>query len=107
MPATDVAVSAALIGAALADVVIVGTINAAWDSGQAALVRELERRGKEPIVIALRTPYDCVAFPMIQTYLCTYGIRPASIEAVTRVLFGEIEARGVLPCALPDGFARG
>jgi hypothetical protein len=38
---------------------------------------------------------------MIETYLCAYGIRSTTTEAVARVLFGEIEARGVLPCAIP------
>lgn len=85
-----------------ADTVIVGTINAYRDATQVALVNELRARGKHPIVIALRAPYDLVEFPMIDDYLCTYGIRPVSMEAVTRVLFGEIEARGVLPCAIPE-----
>jgi beta-N-acetylhexosaminidase len=53
-------------------------------------------------VIALRTPYDLIAFPMIETYLCAYGIRAVTTEAVARVLFGEIEARGALPCPIPD-----
>lgn len=85
-----------------ADVVIVGTINAYRDMTQTALVNELHARGKRPIVIALRAPYDLVEFPMIEDYLCTYSIRPVSMEAVARVLFGEIEARGALPCAIPQ-----
>ncbi|MBZ0307909.1 MAG: glycoside hydrolase family 3 protein, partial [Anaerolineae bacterium] len=79
-----------------ASIVIVGTINA--DENQAALVRTLYHRGKMPIVVALRTPYDLNAFPMIETYLCSYGIRPVSMKALARVLWGEIEAQGVLPC---------
>lgn len=84
-----------------ADMVIVGTIAADHDSAQAALVNELHTRGKAPIVVALRTPYDLRAFPQIETYLCAYGIRPVTTEAVARVLFGEILARGVLPCPIP------
>lgn len=84
-----------------ADRVVVGTICADQDLGQAALVRELHQRGQRPIVVALRTPYDLRAFPEIETYLCAYSARPAATEAVARVLFGEIEARGVLPCTLP------
>jgi len=84
-----------------AKVVIVGTITADRDPVQAELVRALYQRGQWPIVVALRTPYDLVEFPMIDTYLCAYGIRPVTMEAVVRVLFGEIAARGVLPCALP------
>lgn len=86
---------------ASADIVIVGTNCVDHDPTQGALVRELIRRGKQPIVVALRTPYDLRAFPDVETYLCAYSYRRASTEAVTRVLFGEIEARGVLPCTIP------
>ena len=87
--------------AANADVVIIGTICADQDPSQAALVRELHRLGKQPMVVSLRTPYDLRAFPEIENYLCAYSYRPTSVEAVARVLFGEIEARGVLPCTIP------
>jgi beta-N-acetylhexosaminidase len=85
-----------------ADIVIVGTITADQDTSQAAMVRALCDLGKQPIVVSLRTPYDIIAFPMVNTYLCSYSIRPVSMEAVARVLFGEIQATGVLPCALPE-----
>jgi beta-N-acetylhexosaminidase len=95
------AVQDTLNAASTADIVIVGTITADQDSSQAALVNELITRGQNPIVVALRTPYDLRAFPQAQTYLCSYGIRPVSMEAVARVLFGEIQARGLLPCTIP------
>ena len=85
-----------------ADTVIVGTISADQHAGQTELVRALHARGQCPIVIALRTPYDLAAFPMIETYLCAYSIRPVAVEAAARVLFGEIEATGVLPGAIPE-----
>ncbi|MFO7322550.1 MAG: beta-N-acetylhexosaminidase [Chloroflexota bacterium] len=84
-----------------AGLVVVGTIAASEDESQAALVRALHERGQSPVVVALRTPYDIVAFPMIETYLCAYGVRTVTCEAVAKVLFGEIEARGILPCAIP------
>ncbi|MCA9913870.1 MAG: hypothetical protein KC496_11000, partial [Anaerolineae bacterium] len=83
------------------DKVIVGTIGADKDESQAEFVNALIARDQQPIVIALRTPYDLVAFPGVDTYLCAYGLRDVTTEAVARVLFGEIEATGVLPCALP------
>lgn len=83
-----------------ADTVVVGTILADKQEMQALLVNRLLEAGKNPVVIAMRTPYDLVAFPSVETYLCTYSIRPASMEATARVLFGEIEAVGVLPCAV-------
>ncbi|MEO8397794.1 MAG: glycoside hydrolase family 3 C-terminal domain-containing protein [Chloroflexota bacterium] len=84
-----------------ADIVIVGTNFADQDASQAILVNELHRRGKQPIVVSLRTPYDLRAFPQIETYLCAYSDRPVTTEAIARVLFGEIEARGILPCTIP------
>lgn len=83
------------------DVVVVGTLNANHDDSQAELVKALITRGQQVIVVALRTPYDLVAFPQVETYLCAYGIRDVTTEAVARVLFGEIIATGVLPCAIP------
>lgn len=81
-----------------ADVVIIGTISAEIFEGQAALVEALQVRGHAPIVVAMRTPYDLIAFPEIKTYLCAYGIRDVTTEAIAKVLFGEIVATGVLPC---------
>ena len=105
--ASDAEVSAVLEATRDADVVVVGTIQAADDPAQAALVHALYARGGRPIVLALRTPYDLAVFPMVETYLCTYSIRPVSMEAAARVLFGEIPARGSLPCGIPGIAASG
>lgn len=99
--ASDMTVRAVLRLLEDADQIIVGTIGADHDEGQTALIRALCERGQQPVVVSLRTPYDCVALPMVETYLCAYSVRPVATEAVARVLFGEIEATGVLPCALP------
>lgn len=85
-----------------AKVVVVGTLAADHDPAQAQLVQALIEQGQSPVVVALRTPYDLLAFPMIDTYLCAYSIRPVATEAVARVLFGEIKAQGQLPCAIPS-----
>lgn len=105
--ASDADTRAVLEASRNADVVIVGTISASDDLAQAALVRALLVRGDRLVVVSLRTPYDLVAFPAVETYLCAYSIRPASMEAVARVLFGEIPARGLLPCAIPGIAASG
>lgn len=99
--ADDAALGALLAQAEGAARVIVGTIAAENDPRQAELVRQLIARGHDPVVIAMRTPYDLAAFPMVNTYLCIYGIRQPNTEAAARALFGEIEARGVLPCRIP------
>jgi beta-N-acetylhexosaminidase len=99
--ADDAALGALLAQADGAARVIVGTIAADNDPRQAELVRQLIARGHDLVVIAMRTPYDLAAFPMVTTYLCIYGIRQPNTEAAARALFGEIEARGVLPCRIP------
>lgn len=99
---TDNHIAAMIEAVSSAIAIIVGTVSAEPDSSQARLVRALHQAGRKPIVIAMRTPYDILAFPMVDTYLCTYSIRPVSMEAVARVLFGEIRAEGVLPCAIPN-----
>jgi beta-N-acetylhexosaminidase len=91
----------ALQAVAQSAVVILGTLRADQDATQAALVQAMLARGQRVIVVALRTPYDLLAFPQVETYLCAYGIRPVTIEAVARVLMGEIPAWGVLPCPIP------
>lgn len=95
-------ISAIVRAAQNAHTVVVGTVAADQDRCQAALVNALLVDGHRPVVIALRTPYDLLAFPTVETYLCAYGIRAVTTEAVARVLFGEIAATGVLPCPIPE-----
>ncbi len=99
--AADSEIAAIVEAARNADIVIVGTVSADRDAGQAALVRALAECDKDPIVVALRTPYDLIRFPAVTTYVCAYSIRAVSVESVARVLFGEIAAVGTLPCTIP------
>jgi beta-N-acetylhexosaminidase len=82
------------------DLVIVGTINAAPRSGQGALVRALLGQRTPTIAVALRMPYDVAAYPGVETYACTYGILPPSMEALAEALWGRIPFRGTLPVSL-------
>jgi beta-N-acetylhexosaminidase len=83
------------------DLVIVGTINAGARPGQAALVRELLRRGVAVVAIALRLPYDLAAYPEAPTYLCTYSILPPVMDALANALWGRAAITGRLPTAIP------
>ena len=83
------------------DLVIIGTINAGARPGQAALVRELLRRDVAVIAIALRLPYDLVAYPEAPTYLCTYSILPPVMDALANALWGRAAITGRLPTAIP------
>jgi beta-N-acetylhexosaminidase len=85
------------------DTVILATYSA-WSatySAQAQIVHDLIAAGKEPIVIALREPYDLTKFPAVSTYLATYSANPESMAAVAAVLVGQAKAAGELPVSLP------
>jgi beta-N-acetylhexosaminidase len=83
------------------DLVVIGTINAFTQAGQAELVRRVLRKGMPLIVIAMRLPYDLMAFPEAPTYVCTYSILEPSMQAVARALFGQAGMTGQLPVTIP------
>jgi len=83
------------------DVVLIGTVNACAQPGQAALVNAVLRSGRATIVAALRLPYDLTAFPSAGTYLCTYSVLAPSMTALAAVLFGAAPAEGQLPVTIP------
>ena len=96
---TDVEVASVLEAAAGHDLIVVGTIDAG--QGQANLITELVATEKPVVAVALRTPYDLSRYPSARTYVCTYGIHPASMEALAAALFGEGSFPGRLPAAVP------
>ncbi|MEW6233673.1 MAG: glycoside hydrolase family 3 C-terminal domain-containing protein, partial [Chloroflexota bacterium] len=83
------------------DVIIIATRNADLHPEQGRLVREILALGKPTAIMALRNPYDLMAFPQAPTYLATYGDAPCSVEAVVQALFGELAPRGRLPVSIP------
>jgi beta-N-acetylhexosaminidase len=83
------------------DLVVIGTINAFTQAGQAELVRRILSQGIPLIVIAMRLPYDLMAFPETPTYVCTYSILEPSMQAVARALFGQAGMSGKLPVTIP------
>jgi beta-N-acetylhexosaminidase len=89
--------------ARLADcaIVIVGTINAGEQPGQAALVRALVGRGVAVVAAALRLPYDLAAYPEAQTYLCAYSILAPALDALADAIWGRAPISGHLPAGIP------
>jgi beta-N-acetylhexosaminidase len=81
--------------------IIIGTINADQHPGQAALINSLIELGQPVIAVALRMPYDILAYPRVATYLCTYSLQPASLQALAQVLWGRLACVGQLPVELP------
>ncbi|HET7142566.1 MAG TPA: glycoside hydrolase family 3 N-terminal domain-containing protein [Anaerolineales bacterium] len=89
------------------DFIVIGTINAFNQEGQAILVREVQKFNIPMIVVALRLPYDLVAFPKVPTYLCTYGILEPSMRALAKAVFGHREVTGRLPVSIPGLYEAG
>ncbi|WNQ11998.1 beta-N-acetylhexosaminidase [Paenibacillus aurantius] len=109
IPLADVARMSgeALEMAASYERIVVATYNACFDDAQALLVRELLARGKRPIVVATRMPYDLLAFPAVPVYVCLYESRPLALQSAAKVLAGQLPARGRLPVSLSGEFPAG
>ncbi|SCG66246.1 glycoside hydrolase family 3 protein [Micromonospora inositola] len=104
--------------AAHSDLVVVSTMNAASvnpitglptasAAAQQALVKALLATGKPVVVSGMRNPYDISYFTEAPTYLATYGYTAASMESLTRVLFGEVNPVGKLPVTIPHANGSG
>lgn len=89
------------------DLLVLGTISASLDRGQADLVRAMRATGTPLVWVALRTPWDLVVEPDAPTYVCTYGIHRPSLDALADVLFGAAPAAGRLPVAIRGLYERG
>jgi beta-N-acetylhexosaminidase len=96
--------AAAVAAAKSNDLVVVTTDNAWGDSGQQALVEELEQSGTPVVVAALGGPYDLGYFPDVTTFVAAYGYQPATLTALVDDLFGA-QPKGHLPVTVrtPDG----
>ncbi|TWD79449.1 beta-N-acetylhexosaminidase [Kribbella amoyensis] len=104
---TDAAIADAVAKAQANDVTVVLT-QKAWDTTvtdkqakQQKLVKDLLATGKTVIVVAVRDPYDIAYFDAAPTYVATYGYQAVSMEALTKVLYGEIAPAGKLPVDIP------
>ncbi len=104
---TDAQIADAVAAAAGRDAVVVTTMKA-WDAtvtdkrrGQQKLVAALRDTGVPVVVVATRDPYDIAYLGDAPTYLATYSYSPVAIEAVARVIAGEVSPTGKLPVDIP------
>lgn len=98
---------AALVAAARdADVVVVGTADANANPQQAALVNALAAV-RTTVLVSLRSPYDLLAAPRVQGYVCAYTGREPSLRALAEVLSGAVAPVGTLPVDLPGAYRIG
>ncbi|KAL4888115.1 glycoside hydrolase superfamily [Aspergillus ambiguus] len=56
-----------------------------------------EHREKPMIVVAASSPYDFATDLSIGTYVCTYDFTETALEALVKVLYGELTPMGALP----------
>jgi beta-N-acetylhexosaminidase len=63
--------------------------------------------GTATVTVALRTPWDLLAYPTARTHACTYGIRPPSMGALAAALLGETPFAGRLPVDIAGLHPRG
>ncbi len=89
------------------DLVVVGTFSAHLQPAQAALAAAVLASGKPTVTIALRTPWDLLAYPSARTHVCSYGILPPSMEALAAALLGEAPFAGRLPVDIAGLHPRG
>ena len=89
------------------DLVVFGTIAAHLQPGQAAIAQAVLAAGRPTISIALRTPWDLLAYPQARTHVCTYGILAPTIEALAGALMGETPFVGRLPVEIAGLYPRG
>ncbi|MFI6828609.1 glycoside hydrolase family 3 N-terminal domain-containing protein [Kribbella sp. NPDC050241] len=104
---TDAKIDDAVAASADADLTVVLTMKA-WDTEvtdkqakQQKLVNALLATGRPVILAAVRDPYDVAYFPSASTTLATYGYAAVSMEALAKVLYGELAPTGKLPVAIP------
>lgn len=89
------------------DLIIIGTINAYAKEKQAEFVRGVLQTGIPTVVVAMRLPYDLLAFPQVSTFVCVYSILEPSMQAAARALFGHGEVTGRLPVSITGLYEAG
>ncbi|WP_128099952.1 beta-N-acetylhexosaminidase [Paenibacillus sp. DCT19] len=97
--------SASMLQAARAqevEQIIVGTYNASSASGesQCRLIEALQQIGKPLAVVALRSPYDLLALPIVKVYVAAYESRPLAMNSVAQALLGQIPFQGKSPVSI-------
>ncbi|MCM3039602.1 glycoside hydrolase family 3 protein [Paenibacillus motobuensis] len=79
------------------DLIIQATINSTIHSAQHEFSKWLSSLNIPLISIALRNPYDIKTYSEQNTIICTYYTNDLTMEALAKLLMGEMEFRGELP----------
>lgn len=103
---TATEIGAAVARARESDVVVVTSADLIGYPEQAQLVGALAA-WRPTVLVSMRSPYDLLAVPEVQAYLCAYQGRPDAARAVAEVLLGETKPQGKLPVEIPGLFPIG
>jgi beta-N-acetylhexosaminidase len=76
------------------------------DYYQTEAVKKLLHHRKDAVIVSLENPYEIKKFPSVDTYLVTYGFRMVQVEALFKILTGEIIPSGKLPVKIEGLFPR-
>ncbi|MBF4625714.1 glycoside hydrolase family 3 C-terminal domain-containing protein [Clavibacter sp. VKM Ac-2872] len=111
---TGISPDAATIGSTVAlakqaDLVVVCTrdLGADTSSGQRDLVAELVKAGTPVVSVAVLEPYDIAYTTEVATHLLTYSYAENALEALGRVLYGQVAPTGRLAVDIPRSDATG
>jgi Glycosyl hydrolase family 3 C terminal domain. len=80
-----------------AELILAFIFNAKFYPGQKLLLETLKAHPQKSIFILIRNPFDVQYLDTNLTTFITYGYRKVQIEAVIKVLAGDIPALGKLP----------
>jgi beta-N-acetylhexosaminidase len=89
------------------DVVVVGTSAAHLRPAHSALANAAMASGTPTVTVAVRTPWDLLAYPAAETHVCTYSILDPSMDALAAALFGDATPAGRLPVQVGSLHDRG
>ena len=64
---------------------------------QSAPVGKRDRLERPLIVVSVSSPFDFAMDSSIGTYVCTYDFTETALQALVKVLYGELESSGTLP----------
>jgi beta-N-acetylhexosaminidase len=74
---------------------------AANRAAQRTLTRALVGTGVPVVAVAVRDAYDAAHVAEARAWLATYNYTPMTVEALAKVLHGEIDSHGRLPVSVP------
>lgn len=94
-------IEAAVERAEGSSLIVCATLNAFDCPQQVEMVNRVLGSGIPTITLAMRMPYDLMAFPQAATFLCTYSVQAPSVRAAAKVIMGGLQPRGRLPVSIP------